>query len=491
MKNPSEAPLLKIEDYSFAYPSYPGLPSRPLFKDLNFSLIRGEFWVILGNPESGKSTLCRCLTGLYPGFTRAETEGRILIDGENAVNRSACDWIDRVGTVLQGPDEQIVCSRCDDEAAFSLESMGIPEDEIQERMDQAFRQFAVTWPVERDPLSLSGGEKKRLLLAGLRMQDPDLWVLDETLDELDVESRISLMNELGRLAGQEGKGIILFASKYSSVFERPGVRMALLEGGDILPLDSSEQGRNTLRQHGLISDQVLSLTEDSSGGTSSSSLLEMDNVRYAYPGNPDFILQVDHLRIQPGSVSLFRGPNGCGKSTLAKLLCGILDPDEGSIRLRGKTADKTALNRYCGYLFQNPDYQLFLPTVEDELALGLKHSGHTRHKRKEMVDKAVELFRLPGGDAPPSLMSFGGRKRLQGAIYHLLDKGIYILDEADSGLNYEEYRLVTEQLKKDGASLIIISHNSELHYGKDVVLYRMEQGRLSTSFLSDHEERPE
>ncbi len=478
MKDSRDTPLLQIENYSFTYPSYPGLPSSPLFQEMNFTLNRGEFWVILGNPECGKSTLSRCLTGLYPGFTRAETEGRILLDGENITDRSACDWIERVGIVLQGPDEQIVSSRCDDETAFALESLGLPPAEIRSRMERAFRRFSVTWPANRDPLSLSGGEKKRLLLAGLAMQDPDLWILDETLDELDRDSRSALLVELLRLTAEEGKGILLFASKYSDVFASPEIRMAILDKGRLLPLESPEDSHGLLKSRGLMTEEDLSVLGTLPESGHSRNFLELEDLRYTYPGNPDFSLRIQSFSIPPGSVTLLSGPNGCGKSTLARLLCGILEPDAGHILVEGKRADRSLLNRYCGYLFQNPDYQLFLPTVADELALGLKHSRYSRQEKLDMIDRGVSLFRLPGRDAPPSLMSYGARKRLQGAIYSLLEKRVYILDEADVGLNFTDYELLTGELKKRGAALVIISHNRELHSDEHVRIYQMAEGRL-------------
>ena len=116
--------LLEIRRYHFQFPSYPGLQAEPLFSGLDFSLDRGEMRIVLGAPESGKTTLGRCLTGVYPGMTRASTEGDILVDGESVTSRSACDWIQTMGTVFQDPEEQIVGTRCDDEAVMALEALG-------------------------------------------------------------------------------------------------------------------------------------------------------------------------------------------------------------------------------------------------------------------------------------------------------------------------------------------------------------------------------
>jgi len=480
------SPLLEISDYHFCYPSYPGLESEPLFCGLDFSISRGEFWIVLGKPESGKTTLGRCLTGVYPGLCHAHTEGEIRIDGESVGSRSACDWVDRIGTVFQDPDEQIVTTRTDDEAAFTLESLGTEPDEIRSRMDHAFGQFGVAWKGARNPLSLSGGEKKRLLLAALEMQGADLWILDETLDELDREGQETLLGSLADLAGREQKGILLFVSKYREAFGNSGARLALLkEGRIVLRGEDHAPFRNLLREEGLLPPEnpvpVNTGSSPAAGKreTVGAPLLEMKNLAFQYPDNPDFSLNIDRFLLHEGETLLLAGPNGCGKSTLARLVCGLIQADRGSLSFAGSPADRGLLNRSCGYLFQNPDYQLFLPTVAEELELGLKQSGLSRQERRSRVDRAVELFHLPGRDAPPSLMSFGARKRLQGAVYYLLEKGIYILDEADSGLNFTDYCTIVEQLKGKGSALIVITHNSDVsRIGGDRVC-RMEGGRIT------------
>lgn len=469
-------PLLKIEDYHFTFPSYPGLESHTLFNGLDFQLNRGEFRIILGKPESGKTTLGRCLCAVYPGLTKAAVQGRILIDGESISGRSACDWIDRVSVIFQDPDEQIVTSRTDDEAAFALESLGVEPGEIAERIGRAFSDFKVKWNRDRNPLSLSGGEKKRLLLSSMKIQDADLWILDEPMDELDREGQEFLLETLADLAVNEQKGILLFASKYHKSFASSVAEIAVLHEGGLHPYRGDSYSLELLSAQGLLPEKsFVSKKNDTKG----KELLQVSGLKFQYPDNPDFSLDIDKLVLKAGETAVLSGPNGCGKSTLARILCGLVPSDAGTLLLKGEPADKELLNRSCGYLFQNPDYQLFLPTVSDELELGLKHSGLSRRERSALVDEAVELFQLPGRNAPPSLMSFGARKRLQGAIYYLLEKRLYILDEADSGLSYRDFETILRQLKKKkDCALIIITHNRELSSLEGYHFYEMAKGRI-------------
>ena len=468
--------LLEIRDYSFQFPSYPGLNSRPLFTSMNFTLKRGDFCIILGAPESGKTTLGRCLTNLYPGMTRADVSGSILLRGKPLYSRSACDWIETAGTVLQDPEEQIITTRCDDEAAMLLESMGRVPGEIMTSMAEAFSRFSLTGKEERDPLSLSGGEKKRLLLAALEMQNPDLWILDETMDELDREGQEFLLTYLETIAGEQGKGIILFASKYRDLFDSISARKVLLKDGTL-----QEEGDDPLlftellAAEGLVSSGGEPL---SAGAVENESIYELKDIRFSYPGKGTFGLEIDSFSIRKGEIVVLAGPNGCGKSTLARILCGLLIPDSGTVQLKGEAAGKDELNRNGAYLFQNPDYQLFLPTVEEELALGLKHRGLKKGELKKRTDEAMDLFKLPSGEAPPALLSFGARKRLQGAIYYLLDKNLYILDEADSGLSFSDYNCIVRELKRKGAAMIVISHDPKVQRMAAHRVVEMKDGRI-------------
>ncbi|MBF9016921.1 MULTISPECIES: ATP-binding cassette domain-containing protein [unclassified Oceanispirochaeta] len=469
--------LLEINDYNFRFPSYPGLDNKALFSSLNFKLRRGEFCIVLGAPESGKTTLSRCLTGVYPGLTQAEVSGTITLDGENLRSRSACDWIESIGIVFQDPEEQILSTRCDDEASMTLESLGRDPAEIRKQLEISFEHFSINGKEERDPLSLSGGEKKRLLLSALEMQNPDLWILDETVDELDREGQVYLLEYLLEKAEAENKGIILFASKYRELFSGSRASLVLLKDGKIITEDSRPESFMTLLvEEGLMSGQSEAIPD--LAAPEKDPLIELKNIRFEYPGNMDFHLEVDEFTLYRGEALFLSGPNGCGKSTMAHILCGLIEPDAGKVILNGKTAGKDSLNRSCAYLFQNPDYQLFLPSVEEELALGLKYSAFKRIEKKALVDEAIALFNLPSGEAAPALLSFGARKRLQGAIYYLLEKNLYILDEADSGLSFSDYICILRELKKKGAALIVISHDHKLQQLETHRTVRMERGRI-------------
>ena len=184
------------------------------------------------------------------------------------------------------------------------------------------------------------------------------------------------------------------------------------------------------------------------------------------------------------------GPNGSGKSTLARLLCGLLVPARGSIEVdRGAgfaPATPVELNRCVGYLFQDPDRQIFASTVGDELASAIRATtlrGRGRRAtpatdRDRRVADAIERFDLPPAATPSALMSYGSRKRLQAAAGWLLGRDLVILDEADSGLSYRAFLGLLDTLRETGAGLVMVTHDAALARSAADRVIALDGGRI-------------
>ena len=197
----------------------------------------------------------------------------------------------------------------------------------------------------------------------------------------------------------------------------------------------------------------------------SNNLITIKDLRYKYPENNDFTLSIENFSLKRGEIVALAGKNGSGKSTLGKLIAGLKEKERGLLTVNEKN------NLSCGYLFQNPDYQIFLPTVEEELSFGLKL------KDSEIMDTIVK-FNLPDKNVPPALMSYGARKRLQAAVYYLMDRDIYILDEADAGLSLEDFDNLINLLYKKEKGILIISHNLDLCSRYSNRVYLIDSGRI-------------
>lgn len=467
---------LRVRNLSFRYPSYPGLPAAPLFSRLDLDLARGEICLLLGRAETGKSTLCRILAGLVPRFFGGRLSGRVLLEGADLGKTAPFERVGRIGVVFQNPSEQLFTSRVENEIAFALESLGLARAEMERRVRDALAWMGMQSLRDRDPATLSGGEKKKLLLACLQAVDPAVWLLDETFEELDDGTRRDLLARLR----QGGKSVLIFSARWHEVFSEFVDRSLLLEQGSlesIAPHPGSHAFRRLLRASGFVpSGRALRCGAEAS-------LVEAVSLGFRYGANQDFSLQVDRLQVPRGGILAVVGDNGSGKSTLAKLLCGLLSPQRGEVRIEQTQglapAGREALLHFSAYIFQDPDLQIFLPTVEQELAYGLRLAGMGAVEVNRRVGQAVAEFRLPDKRCPPALMSYGARKRLQAAAYHLLDKRLVIFDEGDSGLDAGEFIRLVRLFQAPERGLIVITHDLSLAEHLADALIRLKKGRIA------------
>lgn len=454
------SPILEISDLYFSYPAYTG-SEKELFSGASFAVEEGEFHMILGIPGSGKSTLALMLAGLIPQYSGGIKTGTIQIKGTDASKLKPHEYLELLGVVMQDPDQQIITTSCDEEIAFPLESMGMDRVEMESKVHDALDFFGLTEYRKREPSGLSGGEKKKLLLAVLYALDPDIYVLDESLEEIDGSFRSAYIS----MIRSRKKTLIYFASKTDEILVDKAGSWSILEGGTIRPGTREE----VLEHYGSYRNVHLP-----QAGEPGDCICSIDHLKFAYPHG--FTLAIDQLKLYNGEVTALVGPNGSGKSTLCRIICGLLAQESGNIAIA--PAEKKARSRWAGYLFQNPDYQIFLPSLEEEIAFGLKRSGVPKEIRKERVHNALRQFSLPGGNIPPSLLSYGERKRLQAAVYYVLEKGIYIFDEIDSGLSFPQIVQLLHAFTDKGAGIILVTHHMGFARAAAHRVIAMDQGRL-------------
>ena len=461
--------ILKIENLKYKYPSYPNLDFPQLLNGINLTINTGDFIVILGKPETGKSTLLKIILSLIPRYTKGILSGKIEYKGIPVANYNPYDLIEKIGAVFQNPDEQIFTTSCDTEIAFALESLGLNREEMIRRVNKSFEVLKIEHLRNRNPATLSGGEKKKLLMACLYAANPQIWLLDEIIDELDPGSALSIVQRL--IA--EKRTVILFSSKMLNIFKDISCNFFILKNGILLAADKMKSSDFNM----LMADEGLVIDNKHEASTpvqrlNPERMVLIENLKYKYPGNIDFNLHIDNFHIEKGEIVSLAGKNGSGKSTLGKLIAGLKEKESGLLSVKGKN------NLSCAYLFQNPDYQIFLPTVKDELSFGLKLTDIE-------IEDTISKFKLPNRDVPPSLMSYGARKRLQAAVYYLMDRDIYILDEADAGLSLKDFDMLINILYKKAKSILIISHNLDLCTRYSNRVYLIDSGKIVKEIETD------
>jgi energy-coupling factor transport system ATP-binding protein len=470
---------LRLDGLRFSYPPLGDEPPRQLFEGLTIRLEPGQTGVLLGTADVGKTTLSRMLVGLVPRFTGGVREGGIRCGAVDVCASKPWDLVETIGMVFQDSDGQVFTTRCDTEVAFALESLGLPRDDIAHRIEESLGLVGLAGFRKRNPSTLSGGERKRLLVACLAAIDPGVWVLDESLEELDAAWKVRIMDILR----DRGRTTLVLDSRWSALLEERGDRFGILSAGTIT-CDSgrpvSGQLRSGLQEKGIA--VPAGLAEAPGRRPTGTPFLKAEGIRFSFPDSGSFDLEVGSLVVEKGTVCGLVGPNGSGKSTLGKVLCGLLAPAAGGVALNDgggfRLARTEELNRRIGYLFQNPDHQIYLPTVQEELGLGLAIRGVGRRQAEDLIREAARLFGLPDLLAQPALMSYGARRRLQAATYWLLDRDMLILDEVDSGLSFRELADLTRELCARIPCILLITHDAQYAAGVCDRVVSIDGGRL-------------
>ncbi len=213
-------------------------------------------------------------------------------------------------------------------------------------------------------------------------------------------------------------------------------------------------------------------------------MIEVEGVHFSYPNGVEALKGVS-LFIKNGEFVAIMGQNGAGKTTLVKHFNGLLKPSEGIVRVDGVATTKTsvaALARNAGFVFQNPDNQLFSETVEDEIAFALKNFGFEADVIEKRLDWALNLLGLAQyRKTSPFLLSGGERKRVALASVLAWDPQTLILDEPTIGQDYqqkEKLRQFIVQMQAQGKTVVIVTHDVEFVAECNPRVLLMKEGRI-------------
>lgn len=449
--------MINISELSFTYPVYSRGASqkkKEVLSSFSLSAEDGERVLIYAPPDSGKTTLMKILCKAIPSYTGGTINGRIEVDRTDLFDVSGGALTGIITYVSQNPQEQLLMNTCCDEIAFPLESLCIDPDEMDKRIESALSHWGLSELSEVHPQELSGGERKRLLLAVTEAIGAPNWLFDEVFDDLDINYKQQLLNVMKAHKGT----IIVSASRFLPEFAGMFTRIVSIADGGCRNLSEKEVMN-------LTSNQMKVLQYQRKMDNESSSVLSLRSAIVTHPRKSvssavPFTLSVPSFSITRGEIIALVGPNGSGKSTLSRVLCGLDPLCEGSLTVDGRPMGQSILKQNVGYMFQNPDYSIFLPTVYDELTYSLKNdTSVVKSERDAAAQMCADVFDLVLDDNP-SLMSYGHRKRLQGAIYYLLQRSFIIIDELDAGITYQTAYKIISLFQEKGCGVIVISHDA-------------------------------
>jgi len=213
-------------------------------------------------------------------------------------------------------------------------------------------------------------------------------------------------------------------------------------------------------------------------------MIEVEEVNFTYPNGVEALKNVS-LVIKNGEFIAIMGQNGAGKTTLVKHFNGLLKPSKGTIRVDGVETTKTsvaALARTVGFVFQNPDHQLFSETVEEEIAFALKNFGFEEEAIQKRVTWALNLLGLTQyRKTSPFMLSGGERKRVALASVLAWDPQILILDEPTIGQDYqqkEKLRQFIVQMQTQRKTVVIVTHDVEFVAECNPRVVLMKEGKI-------------
>jgi energy-coupling factor transport system ATP-binding protein len=484
---------LSVEDLSFRYRDR----TTPAIQEINFSIQTGEILLVAGASGCGKTTLIRCVNGLIPRSYKGERGGRILIHGEDTEKWSLARISQRVGTVLQDPERQILGSRVLHEVAFGLENLGLPRPEIIARAEEALSLLKISHLRDRETFSLSGGEKQKLALAGVLAMRPSILLLDEPLASLDPASAQETLAMVRMLADQ-GMAVLLVEHRVEDVLNiRPDRVLFMADGrirylGDLAGLNAAVNYHEIKLPAEVIIQRAAAdpppaplrpLPSVSTQAADPSPLVRFENVAFGY-SNEQEVLHSINVDIHRGDVIAVLGPNGAGKTTFVKHAIGLLKPKAGRVLVDGRDTRDTTVAKIAstlGYVFQSPSHMLFAPTVYEELAFGPTNLKHPKAQIPQEVKEALDTVNLSDKEKePPLALSFGQQKRVSIAAILAMRSRILIMDEPTAGQDYFNYMSFMDTIVQMPGfeAILFITHDVDLAviYANRVLL--IADGRL-------------
>lgn len=425
--------------------SYDG--KTKILENTDFTAEYGEVTLLSGHSGEGKSTLMYIVSGIIPNVNYGELTGEVKIAGEDIKGKKLGYICRKVGVVLQNADEQIIQKIVEDEIAFGCENLAFPPESIQKQIDIVCNLLKLDkrWNCR----TLSGGQKQRLITASTLAMGQKIIILDEPLANLDKDGAAMLMGTLRSLAGAE-YAVIVIEHRLDMVL--PFVD-TVWHIGDKTVKRVEDKAAYLQAQTAKIDDTCRPYTGDEP-------LFLLNKV--AFSVKECEILKDISLEIPKGGRTVFLGENGCGKTTLMRLIARLYKPTGGSItqyideKFKQKPKGSKAWYKKVGVVYQNPDYQLFMPTVRQEISFGAKS--------EEYAAEIAELFGVKHlWERHPQSLSEGQKRRVSIAAVVACKPEVLLLDEPTVGQDYDGLCQMVEILNKlheqTGNTMITITHD--------------------------------
>jgi energy-coupling factor transport system ATP-binding protein len=463
----TKRPFIQFNNFTFRYDSQ----SEPTLHDINLTIYEHEKVLILGQSGSGKSTLMHCMNGLIPFSYKGEIQGECLIMNQPSTSLSMFKIGQKLGSILQDSDAQFVSLSVGEDVAFVLENQNVPRELMIEKVIEATSKVHMSDFLTQVPFQLSGGQKQKVALAGVLHDDVVGLLFDEPLASLDPVSASEAINLIDELHRQQ-KTMIIIEHRFEDVILKAVDRVVVMHDGRIVfdggvdeLLKSSLCGKYGLREPlylqalktfnvslekqepwtPLSSIKIPSFDLPSlkleATQAQGAEVCRFDQVSFQYDERP--LIQDVSFKVFKGEKIALMGENGAGKSTIAKLLSGIVSPQSGTVSVLNQPTSAMSIaqvGQHIGLVMQNPNQMIAKQSVEEEILFALR----LRLQDEDLISKRLmEVLVMTDLKSmrrwPVSALSYGQKKRLTVAAILALSPDILILDEPTAGQDYAHY----------------------------------------------------
>ncbi len=493
--------MIKIKNLSF---SYPGTP-KPILQNINLEIEAGDFLAIAGNNGCGKSTLCKTLNGLIPHFFAGDFTGKVEIGHMDTAKHSVGELAFQVGYVYQDFENQIVRPTVLDDASFAC--LNYAMEDYLEKGRRALFMTGLSNKEKDYVWQLSGGQKHLLALAGTAALSPDILILDEPVAQLDPLHARQIYDVLKDLNETYGKTIIViehhteFIAEYCRhlVLMKEGKilwklpakeglnRVEELLANNIFPPQITMAARCLMKRSGKEEDTFFPVTlaegrryftglvyhkmsQEKTKRGKNGSLIRIKNAGVEYravKGSGLKILDNFSLDIRGGEKIALIGNNGAGKSTVLKLITGLLKPRQGTVEVGGiSTRDILAedMAHNISLVYQNPEEMFVKDSIRADIEYAMK--ARKMENYKERTDNLLQMFCLEEyAHRDGRLLSGGQMRRASLAIGIALNPRILLLDEPTANLDIatrKEIIRTLDAMKEAVETTVIATHDMQL-----------------------------